>query len=533
MGSGKSFEKRCIRDAYCSQTVIAEDVANHFGIPIRNGTATITATYKSKSIIVDAKVSDSIENEIVVSWRDAHRLGTVVINGLDLEPETRKPEPAPVTETVTAKPVPEPVTAKPVPEPVTAKPVPEPKPEPVPETKPEPPAPLQKSASAVCKKLTARTEPVIMAQIPPADTHQTLAGASPNHRRNLSGFPVNPQPTLRELSPNPHLTVNTPSPLPCLGPHQTPRPPEPDRQIIHDELDEQIHWVKYEYRDFDSESDEDADSAPFIPPNSCSDDSANVGEEQGVTESDSGDETDDYESAAEEPAPSHEMCDVPDESESDNESGYETANEDPVPAPRPERTHDGSGDLVKHSHQERTEDTRSFVYWLLSQVKVLGATEFLRYRTLLKRLCHQLSTGTKTSTMGQTPPSRPIALVQPAAPTNIKEHTGTSLIEVNMDSNGDGSGLTYWTIFLIAAATLLLVYVIRRFLACRRRANDKRDAEAARNARVHALALMPRNNVDGLNDRFAEIDINDQRQAPPPRDLNDIEANAPPRRQRR
>ena len=132
MGSGKSFEKRCIRDAYCSQTVIAEDVANHFGIPIRNGTATITATYKSKSITVDAKVSDSIENEIVVSWRDAHRLGTVVINGLDLEPETRKPEPAPVTETVTAKPVPEPVTAKPVPEPVTAKPVPEPKPEPVP-----------------------------------------------------------------------------------------------------------------------------------------------------------------------------------------------------------------------------------------------------------------------------------------------------------------------------------------------------------------------------------------------------------------
>ena len=135
--------------------------------------------------------------------------------------------------------------------------------------------------------------------------------------------------------------------------------------------------------------------------------------------------------------------------------------------------------------------------------------------------------------MGNTPPSRPVALVQPAAPTSIKEHTGTSLIEMNMDSNGDGSGLTYWTIFLISAATLLLVYVIRRFLACRRRANEKRDAEAARNARVHALALMPRNNVDGLNDRFAEIDINDQRQAPPPQDLNDIEANPPPRRQRR
>ena len=551
MGSGKSFEKRCIRDAYCSQTVIAEDVANHFGILVRNGTATITATYKSKSITVDAKVSADIENEIVVSWRDAHRLGTVVINGLDLEPETRKPEPAPVTVTakpapvtVTAKPAPvtETLTAKPVPEPVTATPVPEP--EPVPETKPEPkpepepPAPLQKSASAVCKKLTAMTEPVIMAQIPPADTHQTLAGASPNHRRNPSGFPANPQPTLRELSPNPHLTVNTPSPLPCLEPHQTLQPPEPDRQtslgqIIHDELDERVHWVKSEYRDFDSESDEDADSAPFIPPNSCSDGSTNVGEEQGVTESDSGDETDDYESAAEEPAPSHERGDVPDESESDNESGYETADEDPVPAPRPEHTHDGSGDPGEHSHQEKTEDTWSFVYWLLSQVKVLGATEFLRYRTLFKRLCHQLSTGTKTSTMGQTPPSRPIALVQPAAPTSIREHSGTSLIEVNMDSNGDGSGLTYWTIALIMAATLFLVYVIKRFRACRKRANERHAAEAARDARFHALALMPRNQVDRLGDRLEELDININERQAPPREAPDIEANPPPRRQRR
>ena len=105
-----------------------------------------------------------------------------------------------------------------------------------------------------------------------------------------------------------------------------------------------------------------------------------------------------------------------------------------------------------------------------------------------------------------------------------------------MDSNGDGSGLTYWTIFLIAAATLLLVYVIKRSMACRRRANEKRDAEAAKNARVHALALMPRNHVDRLNDRFDEVDINvnDQRQAPgPPRDIADLEANAPPRRQRR
>ena len=52
----------------------------------------------------------------------------------------------------------------------------------------------------------------------------------------------------------------------------------------------------------DSESDEDADSAPFIPPNSCSDDDANVGEDRGVPESDSGDESDNYESAADGPA---------------------------------------------------------------------------------------------------------------------------------------------------------------------------------------------------------------------------------------
>ena len=101
-----------------------------------------------------------------------------------------------------------------------------------------------------------------------------------------------------------------------------------------------------------------------------------------------------------------------------------------------------------------------------------------------------------------------------------------------MDSNGDGSGLTYWTIFLIAAATLLLVYVLKRLRASRKRANEKRDAEAARNARVQALALMPRNHVDRLNDRFDEVDINEPRQAPL-RDAPDLEANAPPRRQRR
>ena len=85
-----------------------------------------------------------------------------------------------------------------------------------------------------------------------------------------------------------------------------------------------------------------------------------------------------------------------------------------------------------------------------------------------------------------------------------------------MDSNGDGSGLTYWTIALIMAATLFLVYVIKRFRACRKRANERHAAEAARDARFHALALMPRNQVDRLNDRLEELDINiNERQAPP------------------
>ena len=77
-----------------------------------------------------------------------------------------------------------------------------------------------------------------------------------------------------------------------------------------------------------------------------------------------------------------------------------------------------------------------------------------------------------------------------------------------MDSNGDGSGLTYWTIALIMAATLFLVYVIKRFRGCRKRANERHAAEAARDARFHALALMPRNQVDRLNDRLEELDIN-------------------------
>ena len=538
----------------------------------------MTATYKSKSAIVNARVSENIENEIVVSWRDAHRLGTVVINGLNLEPEnnateepqlpvtrkpetpvTRKPEPVPEPEPV---PVPEAVTGKP--ETVTSKPepVPEPEPEPAPEPGPatkEHPAPLQESASAICRRLAVTTEPAIVAQITPAYTHGTFTGASPDPHRNLSRHPTNPRPTLGGPSQNPHLNVDALPPDPCSEPHQTPRPttpqlPEPEKQtslgqILHEDQDKRRNWVKNEYHDSgsdsDSDADENADSAAFIRQDSCSDDDTNVGEEQGVTESDNSRESGEsnYESAAEDLVhapwvePEHELEDVPDETDSDGESGeseYESAAEDPMPTPQAERTHDGSGDPEKNSHQEITEETRSFVYWLLSQVKVLGATEFLRYRTLLKKLCQQLSTGTqttKTTTMGQTPPSRPVALVQPAAPTSIKEHTGTSLIEVNMDSNGDGSGLTYWTIFLISAATLLLVYVIRRFMACRKRANEKRDAEAARNARVHALALMPRNHVDGLNDRFVELDINEQRQ-PPPRDIPEVEANAP-RRQRR
>ena len=61
-------------------------------------------------------------------------------------------------------------------------------------------------------------------------------------------------------------------------------------------------YAESENNESDSESDEDADSAPFIPPNSCSDDDANVGEDRGVPESDSGDESDDYESAADGPA---------------------------------------------------------------------------------------------------------------------------------------------------------------------------------------------------------------------------------------
>ena len=108
------------------------------------------------------------------------------------------------------------------------------------------------------------------------------------------------------------------------------------------------------------------------------------------------------------------------------------------------------------------------------------------------------------------------------------------MIELNMDSNGDGSGLTYWTIFLIAAATLLIVYVLKRAMACRKRQYEKRDAEAARIARAHAIALIPRNHVDRLADRLDEIDINvnDHRPTAPPRDISEAEAN-PPRRQRR
>ncbi len=112
-------------------------------------------------------------------------------------------------------------------------------------------------------------------------------------------------------------------------------------QVVHVEDDGRKYLVKYDNgsqkyvnrirlkavypksdnNEADTDSSEDEDSAPFIPPNSCSGDDVNVGEDQGVTGSDSGDESDDYESAAEVPAPA--LPPAPEENM-------------PAPAPAPE-----------------------------------------------------------------------------------------------------------------------------------------------------------------------------------------------------
>ena len=113
-------------------------------------------------------------------------------------------------------------------------------------------------------------------------------------------------------------------------------------------------------------------------------------------------------------------------------------------------------------------------------------------------------------------PQPPVNVENPEGSTNIKQDAGNSLIEVNLDSNGDGSGLTVWSILLIVAGTLVVVYVLRRFKACRKKAKIQRCAQESRQARLEAIALMPRQ-FD--NDRFEEIDVRVDRQ---------IEAPVPP-----
>ena len=95
-------------------------------------------------------------------------------------------------------------------------------------------------------------------------------------------------------------------------------------------------YAESENNESDSDSDVDADSAPFIQPNSCSDDDANLGEDQGVTGSDSGDESEEHEPAAEDPAPVPPLAPVP----------------APAPAPEPQlrrSTRTGRGN--KNPHQ--------------------------------------------------------------------------------------------------------------------------------------------------------------------------------------
>ena len=111
-------------------------------------------------------------------------------------------------------------------------------------------------------------------------------------------------------------------------------------------------------------------------------------------------------------------------------------------------------------------------------------------------------------------PQPPVEVENPSGSTNIKQDAGNSLIEFNLDSNGDGSGLTMWSILLIVAATLIAVYILKRLRTCRKKAKLQRSAQQAR---LEAIALMPCHAFD--NDRFEEIDVRVDRQ---------IEAQAPP-----
>ena len=105
------FKKKCLSDSGCSRSIISKDILDHYGIkyepntlgerllaaggtPLHvNGRITLEGTFytdklgNKKSCYMDCLVSDSLYDEIIISWKDATTVGALKISeDFDIDP---------------------------------------------------------------------------------------------------------------------------------------------------------------------------------------------------------------------------------------------------------------------------------------------------------------------------------------------------------------------------------------------------------------------------------------------------------------
>jgi len=93
-GQGTACKKDCLPDTGCTQSLISEDIVRETGMKIDtntkkkiravndqklecSGTATFTAKYEGRTAVVSALVSSSIQDEILLSWKELVKLGVI------------------------------------------------------------------------------------------------------------------------------------------------------------------------------------------------------------------------------------------------------------------------------------------------------------------------------------------------------------------------------------------------------------------------------------------------------------------------
>lgn len=109
-------------------------------------------------------------------------------------------------------------------------------------------------------------------------------------------------------------------------------------------------------------------------------------------------------------------------------------------------------------------------------------------------------------------------VILPNGPTKTEEDSGWSLVEINLDSNGDGIGMTVGSVLFISVVTLALFFLIKRLKSCYTNYRRRRIEKKARQNRLELMVAgrPPAQPPMFDNDRFEEIVEVDVNQAPQP-----------------